>query len=320
MPERQTTNAVMMIRPARFCSNPQTAASNAFQHAGAHQDPDAIQLAAEREFDGLAAALENAGVEVAVVTDGTSPDKPDAVFPNNWLSTHADGTVVLYPMQALNRRWERRPQVICELAAGDGLIVGATYDLSDAEQADQFLEGTGSLVLDRAHRIAYACLSPRTNPTLLERWCGRMGYEAVSFAAVSDGRPIYHTNVMMSVGERLAVVCFEAITADEERRRVRDSLIRTGHDLLAISVAQMHAFAGNMLELQTSNGRSVFVMSQRAYGSLTAEQRAQIREHSDIVSVPIPTIEDHAGGSVRCMLGEIFLPKNPVGAIAGGGD
>ncbi|HET6724973.1 MAG TPA: arginine deiminase-related protein [Gammaproteobacteria bacterium] len=298
-----------MIRPVRFRSNPQTAASNAFQQADLDRDAAAVQRLAEQEFEGLAAALKQAGVEVIVYSDTQTPDKPDAVFPNNWLSTHSDGSVVLYPMQAVNRRAERRPDIVADLAATFGFSVGSTLDLSDAEQRDEFLEGTGSMVLDRANRVAYACLSPRTHPDLLQRWCDRFDYTAVTFKALSGDRPIYHTNVMLSVGERLAVVCLAAITSADEREHVRARLAETGHEIVEISIAQMNAFAGNMLELNSGEGESLFVMSQRAYDSLDDGQRAKIRQSSRIVSVPITTIEDHAGGGVRCMLAEIFLPK-----------
>ncbi|HET7587726.1 MAG TPA: arginine deiminase-related protein [Gammaproteobacteria bacterium] len=299
-----------MIRPARFRSNPQTAASNAFQQADADHDAAAVQQLAEQEFEALANALKNAGVNVLIYADTPSPDKPDAVFPNNWLSTHADGSVVLYPMQAGNRRIERRPDIVANLAAANGFNVGSTIDLSDAEQQEAFLEGTGSMVLDRANRIVYACLSPRTHRSTLERWCTHFSYEAVTFSALSNGQPIYHTNVMMSVGERQAIVCLASIQSDGEREQVRSRLEATGHEIVDITPAQMNAFAGNMLELTSADGRAVIVMSQRAYDSLDDAQRAQISRHARIVSVPITTIEDHAGGGVRCMLAEIFLPRD----------
>ncbi|HET7370541.1 MAG TPA: arginine deiminase-related protein [Gammaproteobacteria bacterium] len=299
-----------MIRPARFRSNPQTAASNAFQQADPDHDAAAVQRLAEQEFEALAGALKNAGVNVLIYADTPSPDKPDAVFPNNWLSTHADGSVVLYPMQAANRRIERRPEIVANLAEANGFNVGSTVDLSEAEQQEQFLEGTGSMVLDRANRTVYACLSPRTHRDALTKWCTRFGYEAVTFSAFSNGQPIYHTNVMMSVGERQAIVCLASIESADERERVRVRLETTGHEIVDITPAQMNAFAGNMLELVAADGRAVTVMSQRAYDSLDDAQRVRIGKHSQIVSVPITTIEDHAGGGVRCMLAEIFLPKS----------
>ncbi|HET8552540.1 MAG TPA: arginine deiminase-related protein [Gammaproteobacteria bacterium] len=309
MQETQTTNTVLMIRPARFRSNPETAASNAFQQADPGHDIAGVQLLAEQEFEALAAALKEAGVNVLIYADTPSPDKPDAVFPNNWLSTHADGTVVLYPMQATNRRVERRPEILAGLAAENGFAVGSTIDLSGAEQRGQFLEGTGSMVLDRVHRIVYACISPRTHPDVLKGWCARFDYEPVTFSAISNGQPIYHTNVMMSIGSRIAVICLAAIESADEREMVRSRLESTGHRIIDITPAQMNAFAGNILELAGADGGSVFVMSQRAYDSLDDAQRAQIGSHSKIVSVPITTIEDHAGGGVRCMLAEIFLPR-----------
>lgn len=309
MQERQTTDTVLMIRPARFRSNPLTAASNAFQQADPGHDAAAAQRLAEQEFEALAGALKEAGVNVIIYADTLSPDKPDAVFPNNWLSTHADGSVVLYPMQATNRRIERRPEIVADLAAANGFTVGSTIDLSDAESRGEFLEGTGSMVLDRVNRLAYACLSPRTHRAALQRWCARFGYEAVTFSAVSNGQPIYHTNVMMSVGARLAVVCLSSIESADEREQVRARLEATHHEIVDITPAQMNAFAGNMLELASADGGSVFVMSQRAYDSLDDAQRSRIAGHSKVVSVPVGTIEDHAGGGVRCMLAEIFLPR-----------
>lgn len=314
MPDLQTTNAVLMIRPARFRSNPQTASSNAFQHDDSPLNGANVQLEAAREFDGLVAALVNAGVEVIVAPDTPERDKPDAIFPNNWLSTHADGTVVRYPMHAVNRRLERRPDIITALADHHDFDVRGQVDLADAESREQFLEGTGSLVLDRANHVAYACLSPRTHPALLKEWCARFDYESVAFEAASNGRAIYHTNVMMAVGERLAVVCLAAIVSPGERDAVRARLVETGHDIVDISPEQMNAFAGNMLELKSADGESLFVMSRRAHDSLDKTQLAQIETRSKIVSVPIATIEDNAGGSVRCMLAEIFLPKRNVGA------
>lgn len=309
MQEPQTTNTVLMIRPARFRSNPQTAASNAFQQTNPDHDAVAVQRLAEQEFEALEGALKQAGVNVVVYADTPSPDKPDAVFPNNWLSTHADGSVVLYPMQAANRRIERRPEIVTDLAAANGLMIADIVDLSDAEQQGHFLEGTGSMVLDRAHRIVYACLSPRTHRDILSTWCARFGYEAVTFAAFSNGQPIYHTNVMMSIGARQAIVCLESIEAAHERDQVRARLEATGHEIIEITPAQMNAFAGNMLELTSANGEAVIVMSQRACDSLDDAQRARISKNARIVSAPITTIEDHAGGGVRCMLAEIFLPK-----------
>lgn len=309
MPERQTTNTVLMIRPARFGSNPQTAASNAFQQPAA-ADRETAQQAAEREFDALVAALEGARVNVLVCTDTAEPVKPDAIFPNNWLSTHDDGTVVLYPMQAENRRLERRLDLVRGLAAEHRFDVQRVVDLSDAEQRGEFLEGTGSLVLDRVNRTAYACLSSRTHKQALDRWAEQLSYDTVSFAAVDEGgRPIYHTNVMMSIGSRVAIVCLEAIASPAERDRVRSTLVASGHEIVDISFAQMRAFAGNVLELVNRDGEAVVVMSERARDALTAPQIGTISQHAEIINAPISTIEDHSGGGVRCMLAEVFLPR-----------
>lgn len=310
MPERQTTDTVLMIRPARFASNPQTAASNAFQQAAAVADPDAARQAAEQEFEGLVAALEQAGIDVLVWPDTAEPVKPDAIFPNNWLSTHGDGSVTLYPMEAENRRLERRHDLIENLSTRYGFNVRRVVDLSDAERRGEFLEGTGSLVLDRANRTAYACLSSRTHERTLARWAEQFGYETVSFAAVDEnGRSIYHTNVMMSIGSRIAIVCLAAIASPAELERVRSKLADSGHEIVDVSFAQMRAFAGNVLELVNRTGEAVMVMSERARTALTAEQIHAIERHARIVAAPVNTIEDQSGGGVRCMLAEVFLPR-----------
>jgi hypothetical protein len=307
--ESQLAPAVLMIRPRRFESNPLTAASNRFQ--GRNPDsPAQQQRDAEREFDGLRDALEAAGIEVIQFDDTAEPHTPDAIFPNNWVSFHADGTVVLYPMLAPNRRTERRPDIVASLADDHGFLVRQVVDLSAHEDDGQFLEGTGSLVLDRVNRIAYACLSPRTMLDVLGDFAQRMDYEIVAFDAIDrDGAAVYHTNVMMNVGEELAVICAEAIPRDEQRAAVLTSLRNTGHDVIEISFGQMDAFAGNMLELRAADGERVIAMSAQARRSLNEEQLAAIENKATIVSAPIDHIESSAGGSVRCMLAEIHLPR-----------
>lgn len=308
-PESQLASTVLMIRPVRFQSNPLTAASNRFQ--GRNPDaPEQQQRDAAREFDGLAEVLRANGIEVIVFDDTEEPHTPDAIFPNNWVSFHADGTVVLYPMEAPNRRTERRPEIIDALAGDYGFQVREVVDLSGHEQHGQFLEGTGSLVLDRVNRIAYACLSSRTHLEALGDFAQRLDYEVVAFDAVDrNGAAIYHTNVLMNVGEELAVICDEAIERDEQRGAVLESLRATGHEVVSLSHAQMDAFAGNMLELRSRAGDRIIAMSQQARESLDDAQRATIVEYARIVSAAIDHIESSAGGSVRCMLAEVHLPR-----------
>ena len=311
--ESQLASTVMMIRPARFESNPLTAASNRFQGRSSSPAEEQHDIAL-REFDGLAAALREAGIEVLVVDDTVEPHTPDAIFPNNWISMHADGRVVLYPMEAENRRTERRHDIIDYLDKRARRQVAEVVDLSAHEDAGHFLEGTGSMVLDRANRVAYACISSRTHLDPLGEFAQRMGYDVVAFDAVdSDGVPIYHTNVLMNVGEQLAVICAEAIPRDEQRNAVLTRLRETGHDILELTYAQLHAFAGNMLELRNNNGQRVLATSQQAYDSLDEEQRATLAANARIVIAPIDNIESSAGGSVRCMLAEVHLPLEGTG-------
>ncbi len=309
MAEPQLTSRVLMIRPARFESNPLTAASNRFQGRSG-SSPAEQQAAALREFDGLVEALREAGVEVVVVEDTPEPHTPDSIFPNNWISTHADGRVVLYPMEAENRRTERRDDIIEHLHDTIGLQVSEVVDLTAHENEGHYLEGTGSMVLDRVNRIAYACLSSRTHFDALGDFAQRMGYEVVAFDAVdSENVPIYHTNVLMHVGEKLAVICDEAIRREEQRDAVLARLRDSGHEVILLTYEQLNAFAGNMLELRNTDGERITAMSEQAYGSLSQEQRERFAANGRIVSVPIDNIERSAGGSVRCMLAEVHLPK-----------
>jgi hypothetical protein len=306
--EPQLTSTVLMIRPAAFESNPQTAASNRFQgrNKGSAEEQ---QAAAVQEFDALAKALRDAGVEVIVVEDTAEPHTPDSIFPNNWISTHADGRVVLYPMEAENRRTERRVDIVERLHSEYGRQVAEVIDLSGHEDGGHFLEGTGSMVLDRANRVAYACLSTRTHLDPLGDFAQRLDYDVVAFDALDrDGAPIYHTNVLMCIGDGIAVICDQAIVRDEQREAVISRLGETGHAIVSLDYAQLEAFAGNMLELVNASGERVLAMSRQAYDALTEEQRATLAQGRRIVSVPIDNIESAAGGSVRCMLAEIHLP------------
>ena len=299
-----------MIRPVRFAGNPQTAESNRFQQESGGASADSIQALALVEFDGLVQALTQAGVRVHVFSDTPEPHTPDSIFPNNWVSFHADGTVVLYPMLAPNRRLERRMDVIEALSAQAGFHITRTVDLTYREEAQKFLEGTGSLVLDRRNRIAYACLGPRTDMDVLGEFAQRLDYEVVAFEAFdASGAAIYHTNVLMSVGDRFAAVCGECIEASH-RAAVIDTLRNGGRTVIELSFAQMNRFAGNMLELRSQSGNALVVMSESARTSLTAEQVNTLEAAAgSIVSAPIPVIEQLGGGSVRCMIAEVGLPK-----------
>lgn len=298
-----------MIRPVGFSSNPLTAESNRFQ-GKTGLSAGAQQAAAVKEFDRLADMLRQAGVDVIVIEDTAEPPTPDSIFPNNWISMHGDGKVVLFPMEAKNRRTERRMDIVECLGDQHGLSVTDVVDLSGHEQTGHYLEGTGSMVLDRVNRIAYACLSSRTHLDPLGDFAQRMNYTVVAFDAVDrEGVPIYHTNVLMNVGEKLAVICDEAIPQAEQREAVMKQLRDTGHDVVQLSFAQLEAFAGNMLELRNTSGERIIAMSQRALDSLNNEQRATLASNGQVVSAPIDTIEDSAGGSVRCMLAEVHLPE-----------
>lgn len=305
----QSASRVLMVRPACFGWNPQTQASNRFQRADPALAFDANERA-RAEFDALAAALRASGVDVSVALDRESPVCPDAVFPNNWVSLHADGTVVLYPMLAVNRRLERRLELIAALAAEHGLAVRRLLDLTHYESRGMFLEGTGSVVFDHVHRIAYACLSPRTQREPLDELCAELGYTACAFAAAdAQGVAIYHTNVMLAVGSRACVVAESAIDA-HDRERVIGSLAAGGRALERIDPRQMAGFAGNVLELRAGDGRSVLALSNSARDAFGAEAFARLRATvDDVVVAAIPTIETLGGGSVRCMLAEVRLPS-----------
>jgi len=308
--ESQCASGVLMIRPACFGANPATADSNRFQ--APHQDSPVreIQGRACAEFDALAQAISNFGVRVCVGHDTAAPPKPDAIFPNNWVSFHADGTAVLYPMLAENRRHERREDLLAWLVREQGYHVSRTVDLTWHEKEGAFLEGTGSLVLDRVNRFAFASPSPRTHLDPLGDFAQQLDYQIVTFEACdAQGVAIYHTNVLMCVGERFAVLCGASIRDEARRAAVRRILEDSGHEFIDIDFGQLAAFAGNMLELRSSTGAALIVLSARALESLTREQRARLETHAQLLAVPIPTIEKYGGGSVRCMLAEIHLPR-----------
>jgi hypothetical protein len=311
MSESQTASTVLMVRPVAFGFNPETADSNRFQsRSGAHAtDATDVATAACREFDALARALADAGVTVHVAADTPEPRKSDAVFPNNWVSFHADGTIVLYPMMAPSRRSERRMDVITALIEREGLAVSRIVDLVHRESEEKFLEGTGSLVLDRPGRIAYACLSPRTHLDVIGEFAQLLDYEPVVFDAFdAGGRPIYHTNVLLTVGSRFAAACLDAIPA-AQRGQVRTAIEAGGREIVQLGLSQLEDFTGNMLELRSHAGQTFVAMSARAQAALEpAQRRALERLTGGIVAVPIPVIEEAGGGSVRCMIAEVHLP------------
>jgi len=308
--EAQLARTVLMIRPVAFRSNPQTADSNQFQ-----ADPGTVsrvveQRAAANQFQGLVDTLRAAGVGVVVEPDRPEPDTPDSIFPNNWVSFHADGTVALYPMMAPNRRAEVRPDIIERLSRDRGYRVDRVIDMTGLAEAGHFLESTGSLVLDRPNRVAYAALSPRTTVEAVAEFARQLEYEVLTFEALDrEDNQIYHTNVMMSMGDGFAVICDATIRDSAQRQAVLRRLQDTGHEVISIDEQQMTRFLGNCLQLEAADGSRVIAMSRQAEEALTAEQALRLRRHGRIVSSPIHDIERSAGGSVRCMLAEIHLPR-----------
>lgn len=301
-----------MVRPHSFRKNEETATNNHYQRDIAQASPEEIIERAQEEFDGLVDQLKAAGVEVVVFDEAEPHETPDALFPNNWISTHADGTVALYPMFAPNRRTERREDVPLVLEHQFGFDVRQIIDFTEFESHNKFLEGTGSIVLDRINRKAYAALSDRTDARALEHFCDQLDFEPVAFQAfqtVDNQRlPIYHTNVMMSIGSGYAVVCLDCIDSDDERKQVVDAIAQDGLELIAITEEQVNQFAGNMLELTGDEG-PVLVMSASAYQSLVPGQIEKLQQHTTLLHAPLPTIETCGGGSARCMIAEIHLPK-----------
>ncbi|MRX76519.1 amidinotransferase [Pedobacter petrophilus] len=301
----QTTNHLLMIRPVDFKFNEQTAANNKFQVASTESN---IQTQALNEFDGFVELLRKNKVDVTVVDDTLQPETPDSIFPNNWVSFHDDGSIYLYPMFSENRRLERRKDILEGLK--DKFEVNHISDLSFYEMQYAFLEGTGSMVLDRVNKIAYACLSVRTDQEVLDNFCMLTGYEPVSFQAVdSTNFPIYHTNVMMCIGDRFAVICLDSIRNEEEKLAVMLRLTNSGKTIIEITPDQMSHFAGNMLQVVNGDNESLLVMSDQAYLSLTEDQKTTLEQFCRIIHAPLYTIEQNGGGSARCMLAEIHLPE-----------
>jgi len=299
-----------MIEPVAFGRNPDSARTNAFMRDATGQRPDELQAAALHEFQGLVERLENDGVEVLVYRDSVDSPSPDAIFPNNWVSFHEDGRAILYPMEPPNRRPERRKEILDWLSVEKGFRLSEVVDLSHHEAEGRFLEGTGSMVFDRPGRTVYASVSPRTTPSLLREYGARFGLRVVSFHAHdADGVPVYHTNVALALGSGVAVFCGEAVRDRSERRALVESLENGGREVVEITMEQLYAFAGNMLALENARGETLIVMSERAFSSLRPPQLERLERQARLVTSAIPTIEDYGGGSVRCMLAEVFLPR-----------
>ena len=304
----QSTSKIMMIRPLQFGFNKETAESNEFQQADfAQNTAQDVQEKAREEFDMLISQMKKAGIDVHVFEDNDEQFRPDAVFANNWVSFHQSGKVVLYPMMAENRRVERRLDIIEKLEKD--FKVEEIIDLTYFEKQGKFLEGTGSMVLDRRYKIAYACLSPRTHPEVLNAFAEALNYEPVVFSASDENdKPVYHTNVLMCVGDIFAVVCLEAIKDPDERQLVRSTLEDSNKYIVEISLAQMHHFAGNMLMVRNSRQNKFLIMSTQAYESLSKKQREILNDYASIFHSDLSVIEGNGGGSARCMMTEIHLP------------
>lgn len=298
----QTTSKILMVRPFRFAFNEETAQNNFFQQEG---KSGSVAVKALEEFDAFVNQLRSKDVDVTIIQDTPEPWTPDSVFPNNWFSSHISGELVLYPMFAENRRQERKREVLDLLTRK--MNHRKVIDLTHWEKEDEFLEGTGSMVFDRDKQTAYCCRSPRTSEKVLADFCARMNYDAVVFDATDkNGNLIYHTNVMMAVGNQVAIVCLESVKDDNERQKVVSRLTSAGKIIVDISLDQVARFAGNMLEVKSRNGQPIMVMSASARNALTAVQETIISTYNTILSAPLSTIETNGGGSARCMLAEIF--------------
>ncbi len=308
----QVTNTILMIRPVNFRTNEQTAVNNYYQKVLDAIAPETVNQQAQNEFDQYVEKLKNIGVQVIVVNDTNDFDTPDSIFPNNWVSFHQDGTVVLYPMFAENRRHERREDILKTIEK-NGFLIETIVDYTSAENEGVYLEGTGSLLLDRQNKIAYCALSPRADEDLFIEFCEDFDYEPIIFTAnqtVNGKRKaIYHTNVMMCLAEHFVIICAEAIDDKKERKNVLNWLKKTKKEIIYISEAQVNNFAGNMLQVKGKKEERFLIMSAAAHQSLTTQQVQQIENHCSIVSSSLDTIEACGGGSARCMMAEIFLPK-----------
>jgi len=307
---QQITDTILMIRPVAFRMNEETAVNNYFQKEIELQGTT-VNEKAQQEFDTFVTKLRDVGVTVIVEDDDLFMDSPDSIFPNNWVSFHADGTVVKYPMFAENRRRERRDAIFIRLEE-EGYVIEQMMDYTTAEDENVFLEGTGSLLLDRVNKVAYCALSPRADEDLFIEFCEDFEYDPVIFLANqtvnNDRRAIYHTNVMMALAENFAVICLDTIDDKAERKNILKFLKRSNKEVITITEEQMHAFAGNMLQLRGKEDKYM-VMSKAAHESLTTDQIEKIEKHCKILSSDLTTIETCGGGSARCMMAEVFLPK-----------
>ena len=301
------TSTILMIRPAAFGFNEETAANNYFQSHPAIGKQE-LQIIALAEFDNMVQTLRSHHIDVLVIEDTREPPKPDAIFPNNWLSTSPGGVVSVFPMYALNRRIEKREEILEHLAAT--FVIRDVQDWSEYEAGGRFLEGTGSMVIDHDHKMIYACVSERTSLSVLEKYAATNGYQAIVFLATDkNGMPVYHTNVVMTLGEDFCVLCEEAIDEEWELIAVRQLLESTNHTIIAITRDQMHSFAGNMLQVRNNKGENILIMSQTAFNSLGKEQKQMLEAYASLLTIAVPTIEEVEGGSVRCMMAEIFLER-----------
>lgn len=306
----QVTSTVLMIEPVNFGFNEETASSNAFQQSEGRTRFEEIQHNALKEFNLFTEKLKENKIKVITFKDNPTPFTPDSIFPNNWVTFHEDGTVVLFPMEAHNRRLERKKEIIEALREKHNYQIRHIIDLSQFENQNKYLEGTGSMIIDRENKLVYACLSSRTDKEVLDKFCSIFQYEAVTFTSTdANNFPVYHTNVMMAVGKNIAIICLESIKNKKERDLVTNHLTFTGKAIIEISLEQMHQFSGNMLQLVNTEGRLILVMSTQAYSSLTKDQTLAIIKHTDILHSDIRNIEAYGGGSVRCMMAEIFLSK-----------
>ena len=304
----KVASTILMIRPASFGFNAQTAENNVFQSSIASLSPKEIQQNALEEFDAFVDILREKNIDVIVLQDEPEPTRPDAIFPNNWFCTLGDGTVTIFPMFAPNRRIEKRDDLLQMLK--DKYDVKGMEDWSEYENQDLFLEGTGSMIIDHQNKLIYACLSPRTHTAVLEKFAQAHGYRALTFHAKDEnGVDIYHTNVIMHLGEDYAVICLESIPDETEKSALSGLLIATGHEIMPITLQQVHAYAGNMLQVKNRHGEKFTLLSRQAYDSLTKEQIDKLQIHTQLLPIDISTIETVGGGSVRCMVAEIFLEK-----------
>lgn len=309
---QQTTNTILMIRPVNFRMNEQTAVNNYYQESINGVLPETINTKAQKEFDDYVDKLRNIGVHVIVVNDRKETDTPDSIFPNNWVSFHENGDVGLYPMFAENRRLERREDIL-ETLEEKGFEINNIIDYTSAEEEQVFLEGTGSIILDRVNRKAYCALSPRADEDLFIEFCEDFEYTPVIFTSNQtingERKAIYHTNVMMCIGETFAVICLSSIDDKKERKNVIKHLKEDGKEIIDITEKQVNNFAGNMLQVKAANNEPYLIMSQAAYDSLTVSQVKTIKKHTKVLSSSLETIETCGGGSARCMMAEVFLPK-----------